>query len=53
MIMRYLAHTAPAAASTTDQGDVLARVLGVLGLLVGTVGVALAIISRRAARASA
>ncbi len=51
------ADDAASAASTTstatDQGDVLARVLGVLGLLVGTVGVALAIMTRRAARASA
>ncbi len=47
------ASAASATATATGQGDVLARVLGVLGLLVGTVGVALAIISRRAARASA
>ncbi len=47
------ASAASATTTATGQGDVLARVLGVLGLLVGTVGVALAIISRRAARASA
>lgn len=45
--------SAASTTTATGQGDVLARVLGVLGLLVGTVGVALAIISRRAARASA
>jgi len=41
------------ASTTTGVDHVLARVLGGLGLLVGTVGVALTIISRRASRAAA
>ncbi len=45
--------SAASATTATNQGDVLARVLGVLGLLVGTVGIVLAIVTRRAARASA
>ncbi len=45
--------SAASASAAAAQGDVLARVLGVLGLLVGTVGIVLAIVTRRAARASA
>lgn len=45
--------SAASATTASNQGDVLARVLGVLGLLVGTVGIVLAIVTRRGARASA
>jgi uncharacterized protein YcnI len=42
-----------AAASATTEGDVLARVLGIVGVVVGIVGVVLAILARRSTATTA
>lgn len=40
------------AGSTGTDGDLVARILGIVGVIVGIVGVALALVTRRAARAT-
>lgn len=44
--------TESTAGSTSADGDLVARILGIVGLIVGIVGVAIALVTRRAARAT-